>query len=96
MATHFSILPWEIPWTEKPGGLESTGSQGSWTRLRDETTNNNHYRISGEKSEGITKDNWLVELLPYTLAISPDLWCTVYIAKLLHLKSSLSDKNPSI
>ena len=21
MATHFSILAWEIPWTEKPGGL---------------------------------------------------------------------------
>ena len=21
MATHASILPWEIPWTDKPGGL---------------------------------------------------------------------------
>ena len=21
MATHFSSLPWEIPWTEEPGGL---------------------------------------------------------------------------
>ena len=21
MATHFSILVWEIPWTEEPGGL---------------------------------------------------------------------------
>ena len=31
---------------------------------------------------------------PYTLAISPDLWCTVNIAELLHLKSSLSDKIP--
>ena len=28
MATHFSILAWEIPWTEEPGGLESTGLQG--------------------------------------------------------------------
>ena len=27
MATHSSILPWEISWTEKPGGLQSTGSQ---------------------------------------------------------------------
>ena len=27
MATHSSILPWEIPWTEMPGGLQSTGSQ---------------------------------------------------------------------
>ena len=27
MATHSNILAWEIPWTEKPGGLQSTGSQ---------------------------------------------------------------------
>ena len=27
MATHFSILTWRIPWTEEPGGLQSTGSQ---------------------------------------------------------------------
>ena len=27
IATHSSILAWEIPWTEKPGGLQSTGSQ---------------------------------------------------------------------
>ena len=32
MATHSSILAWEIPWTEEPGGLKSTGLQ-SWTRL---------------------------------------------------------------
>ena len=23
MATYFSILAWEIPWTEEPGGLHS-------------------------------------------------------------------------
>ena len=27
MATHSSILAWEIPWMEEPGGLQSTGSQ---------------------------------------------------------------------
>ena len=26
MATHSSILVWEIPWTEEPGGLQSLGS----------------------------------------------------------------------
>ena len=26
-ATHPSILAWRIPWTEKPGGLQSMGSQ---------------------------------------------------------------------
>ena len=27
MATHSSILIWRIPWTEKPGALQSMGSQ---------------------------------------------------------------------
>ena len=27
MATHSSILAWEIPWTEEPGGLQSVGLQ---------------------------------------------------------------------
>ena len=27
IATHSSILPWRIPWTEEPGGLQSMGSQ---------------------------------------------------------------------
>ena len=27
MATHSNILAWRIPWTEEPGGLQSTGSQ---------------------------------------------------------------------
>ena len=27
MATHSSILAWRIPWIEKPGGLQSMGSQ---------------------------------------------------------------------
>ena len=27
MATHSSILAWEIPWTEKPGRLQSMGLQ---------------------------------------------------------------------
>ena len=27
VATHSSILAWEIPWTEEPGGLQSMGPQ---------------------------------------------------------------------
>ena len=27
VATHSSILAWEIPWTEEPDGLQSMGSQ---------------------------------------------------------------------
>ena len=33
MTTHSSTLAWKIPWTEKPGGLQSMGSQQSWTGL---------------------------------------------------------------
>ena len=43
MATHYSILAWNIPWTEEPGGLQSIASQrvdwhniwDSWLREKD-------------------------------------------------------------
>ena len=35
MATHLSILAWEIPWTEDLGGLQVHGSQKSQTKLND-------------------------------------------------------------
>ena len=31
MAAHCSILEWNIPWTEQPGGLKSKGVTKSWT-----------------------------------------------------------------
>ena len=31
MATHSSILAWEILWTEEPGGLQSHGVTKTWT-----------------------------------------------------------------
>ena len=33
MATHSSIVAWEIPWIEEPGGLQSVESQKSQTEL---------------------------------------------------------------
>ena len=38
IAIHSRILAWEIPWTEKPGGLQSMGSQNSQTQLGISTT----------------------------------------------------------
>ena len=38
MATISSILAWEIPWTEEPGGLQSMGLRKSQTRLSNNTT----------------------------------------------------------
>ena len=34
MATHSSILDWEVPWTEEPGGLQSWGCKESDTTER--------------------------------------------------------------
>ena len=42
MATHSSILVWRIPWTEEPGGLQSTGLQ----RLRHNSATNTSTFIS--------------------------------------------------
>ena len=39
MATHSSFLAWETPWTEKPGGLQSTESQ----RVRHELVTKQQY-----------------------------------------------------
>ena len=38
MATHSSILAWEISWTEEPGELQSMGSKKSWIRYSNEIT----------------------------------------------------------
>ena len=34
MATHSSILAWEVPWREEPGGLRSVRVSKSQTQLR--------------------------------------------------------------
>ena len=41
MATHFSILAREIPWTEEPGGLLSTGAQ----RARQDLEAKQHHHV---------------------------------------------------
>ena len=33
MATPSSVLAWEIPWAEEPGGLQCVGSQNIWIQL---------------------------------------------------------------
>jgi len=44
MATHSSILAWRIPWTEEPGGPQSTGSQrAGYDRVTNTLTNSDLY-----------------------------------------------------
>ena len=40
VAIHSSVLAGRIPWTEKPGGLQSVGSQKNWTRVSKNTNVN--------------------------------------------------------
>ena len=44
MAAHSSILAWEIPWTEEPGGPQSMGSQGQ-TQLKQLSMHTHIYKI---------------------------------------------------
>ena len=43
---HSSILAWEIPWTEEPGGLQSRGHK-SRTQLSDQTTTTTMVAMKG-------------------------------------------------
>ena len=43
MPTHSSILAWEIPWTEEPGGLQFVGSQ----RVRHDSVTEHTLRFLG-------------------------------------------------
>ena len=40
MATHSSILAWETPWTEEPGGLQSRGLKEADTAEQTHTETN--------------------------------------------------------
>ena len=62
VATHSSILTWEIPGTEKPGGLQSLRSQKVGHDL--ETKKNNTYRI-GMKYKLLTQKS--INIYPKTM-----------------------------
>ena len=57
MATHSSILAWEVLWTEEPGGLESMGLQ----RVRPDWAHTNYLSIKWTKVKmlGKTQDEWM-------------------------------------
>ena len=46
MGTHSSILAWRIPWTEKPGGLQSRGSQESDNLRKTQGSQINIFKIN--------------------------------------------------
>ena len=67
MATHSSILAWRIPWTEKPGGLQSIGSERvrhDWSDLA---------CIIGDYTDGLYKE------VKDTALLLPWVFCMYFI-----------------
>ena len=67
MAAHASILAWEIPWTEEPGGLQSRGSQKSWTWA----TKWNNKSVVGCRTVTVLHHSLHLSPLPRDLAARP-------------------------
>ena len=60
MATHSSILAWETPRTEEPGGLQSMGSQ----RVRhDRATEQQQIRVNSWSMAGASSASFLPAML---------------------------------
>ena len=81
MATHSRILAWEIPWTEEPGGLHSTGSQ-SQTQLSEHTRTLAGV-VLGEHSPPCS---WP---LCHCIFIWPFLWVSVLLVSLPLIRTSV-------
>ena len=62
MATHSTILAWEIPWTDEPGRLQSMGLQKSRTQLK--RLNNNNLKSNTLYLRTKSLDELVDRLLP--------------------------------
>ena len=78
MATHSSILAWEIPWTEKPGRLQSMGSQ----RVRHNLATKQHGVSSShvwmwelDHKEGWAPKNWCFQTVMLENTLESHLDC---------------------
>ena len=55
MATYFSILAWEILWTEEPGGLQFMGHKESVTTEYTHTHTHTHTHTQGTTHSSLEK-----------------------------------------
>ena len=77
MATHSSILAWKVPWTEEPGGPQSTGLQRV---RRDWATENNIYIMYIYKHTHISQllsPDQSLHCQPGSLGTKPGSWVRV-------------------
>ena len=56
MATHSSVFAWEIPWTEEPGGLQSS----PWGHKESDTTEHTHAHVNTGVGSGIHQGLFLI------------------------------------
>ena len=68
MATHSSILAWKIPWTEEPGGLQSTGSQ----RVRHDSVTKRAHTVTALADQGRPAGSAAAEGFQAQLSRLPD------------------------
>ena len=84
MATHSSIPVWRIPWTEKPCGPQSTGSQRvrhEWSDLANLTVK--HYIYSVLQGDWILTHNFFSYSLISILPIYLWFWCSQHLTHLI-------------
>ena len=72
MATYSSILAWETPWTEEPGGLQSMGSQKSRTWP---VTNQQQ---GGQELRGVSLKTKSALTVSGTAGADPDFLCSFF------------------
>ena len=60
MAAHSSILAWEIPWTEGPGGLWSMGFAKNQTQQSDHTHTHTQSPLMFNQGEGLDNGGCVV------------------------------------
>ena len=88
MATYSSILAWEIPWTEEPGGLQSTGSQRVGHDLG--LNNNSGYQQQHPEGKSVSLQG-RKNSISFFLFLSPSLTCSPLF---LSLSLSFLEKLP--
>ena len=60
METRSSILAWEIPWREEPGGIQSMGVPKNWTQLSDFHSNFSRCALSHSVVSDCWRPKWAV------------------------------------
>ena len=60
METRSSILAWEIPWREEPGGIQSMGVPKNWTQLSDFHFNFSRCALSHSVVSDCWRPKWAI------------------------------------